>query len=158
MIRKVVLSTATAFAVAVLVAAAAQAGTIQVSGIQSAQRPDGSYLMSGSLIGTWWTTSFVVKGVEPSGGVQGSGTETFVGCLDRNADAVCGSGDLNGTIDFSFTFTGKYDRSFTNEIHGRCHHPIVGGTGDFAGVGGVLDFHDDPVTGCAAYNGHLTLS
>ena len=41
--------------------------------------------------------------------------------------------------------------------HGRCHHPITGGTGDFAGATGVLRFKDDPVAGCSYYSGHLTL-
>ncbi len=98
-----------------------------------------------------------MSGFEVSGGVQGGGTETFVGCLDANANGTCDTGDLAGTIDFEFTFTAKYDPSFTTELHGRCHHPIVGGTGDFAGVTGVLDFKDDPVTGCAYYRGHLDL-
>jgi hypothetical protein len=142
---------------AVALASGAQAGTMQIGGAQSAEQPDGSKLMSGSLIGVWWTTSFYVKGVEASGGVQGGGTEMFVGCLDANANGACNAGDPTGTIDLSFTFTAKYDPSFTTELHGRCHHPVVGGTGDFAGVTGVLDFKDDPVTGCADYRGHLDL-
>lgn len=154
--RKAVLAVATALVAAAL-AAAAHAGTTQVSGVQSAPQADGSYVMSGSLIGVWWTTSFGLKGIEPSGGVQGSGTETFIGCLDRNGSGTCDSGDLNGSIDFTFTFSAKYDPTFTTEKHGRCHHPVVGGTGDFAGVGGVLDFKDDPVTGCSSYRGHLDL-
>jgi hypothetical protein len=142
---------------AVALASAAQAGAIQVSGVQSAPQADGSNLMSGSLIGTWWTTSFFLQGFEPSGGIQGSGTETFVGCMDTNANGVCDVVDPTGTIDFSFTFTAKYDPSFTTELHGRCHHPVIGGTGGFAGVTGVLDYKDDPVTGCAYYRGHLDL-
>jgi hypothetical protein len=154
--RKALVIVVAALAVVAL-ASAAQAGTIQVSGVQSAPQPDGSYLMSGGLIGVWWTTSFFVKGFEPSGGVQGNGTETFAGCLDANADGTCNARDPIGTIDFSFTFTTKYDPSFTTELHGRCHHPVVDGTGDFAGVTGVLDFKDDPVTGCSYYRGHLDL-
>jgi hypothetical protein len=142
---------------AVVLGSAAQAGTIQVSGVQSASQPDGSKLMSGSLIGLWWTTSFYVSGFEASGTGRGGGTETFVGCLDANGSGTCDTGDATGTIDFAFTFTAKYDPSFTTELRGRCHHPVVGGTGDFAGVTGVLDFKDDPVTGCAYYRGHLDL-
>jgi hypothetical protein len=155
--RRAMLATATVLAAAAFAATAAQAGAIQVSGVQSAPQADGSYAMSGSLIGVWWTTSFVLQGIEPSGGVQGTGTETFVGCLDANGSGACDGVDPRGTIDFTFTFTGKYDPTFTTEIHGRCHHPVVGGTGGFAGVRGVLDFKDDPITGCSYYRGHLDL-
>jgi len=147
---------ATVLAAAVL-ASAAQAGTIQVGGVQSPPQADGSSLMSGSLIGVWWTTSFFVRQLEASGGIQGSGTETFVGCLDANGSGACDGGDPAGTIDFAFTYSVKYDPSFSAEKHGRCHHVVVGGTGGFAGVGGVLDFKDDPATGCAYYRGHLDL-
>ena len=41
------------------------------------------------------------------------------------------------------------------EVHGRCHHPFVGGDGGFAGVSGVLQMLDLP-NGCALYKGHLS--
>jgi hypothetical protein len=154
--RKAAILAATA-AAAVMLASTAQAGVIQVGGVQSPQHADGSYSMAGSLVGTWWPTSFDLQGFEPSGGIQGSGTEMFVGCLDVNGNAACDADDVSGTIDFSFTFSAKYDPTFTTELHGRCHHPVTGGTGGFAGVTGVLDFKDDPVTGCAYYRGHLAL-
>src|SRR4051794_17921349 len=134
-VRKVLTAIATAL-VAAAFAAAAQAGTIQVSGVQSPQQADGSYLMGGSLIGVWWTTSFYVREFEVSGGVQGSGTETFVGCLDANGDHACDLGDPSGTIDFAFTYSTKYDPSFSVEIHGRGHHAIVGGTGGITAARG----------------------
>jgi len=143
---------------AVALASTAQASSIKVSGVQSAQQADGSYLMTGSLIGVWWTTGFYVKGYQVSGGVQGGGTEMFAGCLDADSSGACGSGDPTGTIDFEFTFSSKYDPTFTTLLHGRCHHPVTGGTGDFAGVSGVLDFTDDPATGCSYYRGHLDLA
>jgi hypothetical protein len=154
--RKALAAVAIVLVVAGL-ASVAQAGTIQVSGVQSPQQADGSYLMGGSLIGVWWITSFYVRGWEVSGGVQGSGTETFVGCLDANGNATCDSGDAAGTIDFAFTYSAKYDPSFSVEVHGRCHHVVVGGTAGFSGVGGVLDFKDEPASGCAYYRGHLDL-
>ena len=33
-------------------------------------------------------------------------------------------------------------RPVTTELHGRCHHPIVGGDGVFAGARGELSFTD----------------
>ena len=62
---------------AMVLASAAQAGTIQVSGVQSASQPDGSKLMSGSLVGVWWTTSFYVSGFEPSGTGRGGGLRIY---------------------------------------------------------------------------------
>jgi hypothetical protein len=59
----------TALVVAAL-ASAAQAGKIQVSGVQSPQ-PDGSYLMNGSLIGVWSTTSVLREGIRAGGGRPG---------------------------------------------------------------------------------------
>jgi hypothetical protein len=49
------------------------------------------------------------------------------------------------------------DDTFAEEIHGRCHHPIVGGTGDFAGAKGVINFKDDVVNLKFDYKGHVSL-
>ena len=78
-----------------------------------------------------------------AGGFVASGTETFVGCL----------GTRCGRFFTTYTFTAKYVGDI--EVHGRCHHPIVGGEGDFADVSGVINMHDLP-NGCATYKGHLT--
>jgi hypothetical protein len=137
-------------------AAAAGAGTTQVDGVQTPIDPSaGTFAMTGSLIGLWTTTSFQLDGFTPSGVVLASGTEQFDGCFDSNANGACDGDDPQGSISFTFKLSAKYDPSFTVQQHGRCHHPVVGGTGDFAGVTGSLDFKDDPVTGCASYWGHL---
>jgi hypothetical protein len=142
----------------VVAAGAAAAGTIQVSGVQTPlDLAAGTSTMSGGLVGLWTTTSIQLDGYTPSGVVLASGTEEFDGCLDSNGSGACDNAERSGTISFSFTFTGKYDPATFAEQHGRCHHPITGGTGGFAGVEGVLEFRDDPVTGCAYYKGHLTL-
>jgi hypothetical protein len=131
-------------------------GAVKVSGLQTPIDADaGTYAMTGDLIGMWYTTSFDLLGFTPSGALRGAGTELFVGCHDANGDAVCGTGDPAGTISFSFTYTGRISTTTGALLHGRCHHPITGGTGDFAGVSGVLNFHDDPATGCSAYKGNL---
>ena len=75
--------------------------------------------------------------------------EIFVGCLN---------GTTCGTFETTYTFTGKYvDVTFAQEIHGRCEHSIVGGTGGFAGAKGVLTFKDDVVNLNFAYRGHISL-
>ena len=64
-----------------------------------------------------------------------------------------------GTFETTYTFTAKYvDDTFAQEIHGRCHHPIVAGTGDFAGIKGVIDFKDDVVNLKFDYKGHISLA
>ncbi len=49
------------------------------------------------------------------------------------------------------------DDTFAEEIHGRCEHRIVGGTGDFAGKKGVILFKDDVVNLKFDYRGHISL-
>lgn len=102
---------------------------------------DGGYAMTGALVGCWWIDTFVPKGAEDKSHYRATGTEHFTGCL----------GDVCGTFYTTFSFTAKTDGPYLTspEIHGRCHHPITGGTGDFAGIGGELSFHDvltDPPT------------
>jgi len=41
-------------------------------------------------------------------------------------------------------------------IHGRCQHPIIAGTGDFAGASGVITFKDDVTNGTSLYRGPVT--
>jgi len=151
----------------VAAAAAASAGTTQVSGVQSA--PVGvsdpcfdasalaSYAMEGSLVGCWRLDTFDLRGAgQPSGTLQATGQEHFVGCVDLNGDHVCGGGDPQGTLMFTYIFTGK--EGTLAEIHGRCHHVVVAGTGAFAGASGVISFHDDVATATAPYRGHVTLT
>ena len=140
----------------------ASAGTTQVSGIgvfnNACQPPAGSLPadlgdyppidLSGSLDGCWYT--YVSKSqFNPGGTYQEKGTEIFVGCLN---------GTTCGTFETTYTFTGKYvDVTFAQEIHGRCEHSIVGGTGGFAGAKGVILFKDDVVNLKFDYRGHISL-
>jgi hypothetical protein len=139
------------------------AGTTQVSGIGAfnvdcqppvgtAPANPGDYppidLDDGSLDGCWYTYVDSAR-INPSGTYVERGTEVFVGCLD---------GTSCGTFETTYTFTAKYtDDTFAEEIHGRCHHPIVGGTGDFAGATGVVLFKDDVVNLLYHYRGHIRL-
>ena len=80
----------------------------------------------------------------------------FAGCLDADGDGKCTSKDPNGTLYFTYTFTGQF-RAVPpfNEIRGRCHHPIVGGDKAFANATGVLNFKDDVANGTSRYMGHI---
>ncbi len=111
-----------------------------------------STTMDGGLVGCWYGDTFVLTGEHPSGTITASGTEHFVGCLDMDGDGTCGGADPTGTFSTTYTFTAKYDVSGA-EIHGRCNHPIVSGTGGFEGVTGVVEFTDDVSTGISYYKG-----
>ena len=126
---------------------AAAAGATVVSGAQSApvtscggQTSLATFVMSGDLVGCWYTDTASPRSLSKNGGVF-TGTEHFVGCIDANHDGSCGGADPTGTWHTTFTFSAKFDAA-GNEIHGRCHHPIVSGTGAFAHVSGVISFHD----------------
>ncbi|GAB3368903.1 hypothetical protein GCM10027431_15150 [Lysobacter rhizosphaerae] len=152
--------TATVFAVLLM---PASAGTTQVSGIGvfnvSCQPPAGSppanlgdyppIDLSGSLDGCWYTYVSASK-FNPSGTYIEQGTELFVGCLN---------GTTCGTFETTYTFTGKYtDDTFAEEIHGRCEHAVVGGTGDFADAKGAIKFKDDVVNLKFDYRGHISVA
>jgi hypothetical protein len=108
--------------------------------------------MTGSLEGCWYTK--VTTSKETPGGVYlESGEEVFVGSLD---------GGPGGTFATTYAFESKWDPDVSSgvELHGRCQHPLVkgSGTGAFEGATGRLDFKDiigDPVT--YVYRGHISL-
>ena len=165
LILRIPLAVALAAASCCLVAAPASASENQVSGIQSTATASvcgepslGSYTMTGGLIGCWYTDTFNPKksNASASGKYQViyTGTEHFTGCLDSDRDGGC-SGDPTGTFYTTFTFTAQYDALTLEEIRGRCHHPIVSGTGDFAGATGVINFKDDISNGTSPYMGHV---
>ena len=109
-------------------------------------------LMSGSLDGCLYTKVITPKET-PSGVYLESGEEVFVGSLD--------SGPV-GTFTTTYKFESKFDPDVSTgvEVHGRCQHPIVegSGTGGLEGATGRLDFKDiigNPVT--YVYRGHIVL-
>jgi hypothetical protein len=134
-----------------------------VGGGNTLDPTDDVYSMDGygggrpGLVGYWYTRSFVLGVVTPSGVLTSTGTEEFVGCLDANGNRSCDGGEPAGTIGFAYEFSGKFDFATGGEDHARCHHAITGGTDGFAGVTGVLRIKDDPNAGCAFYSGHLGL-
>lgn len=151
--------------------AASAAGVTQVDGIQTLvslgdpfDPVDDVYWMDGygdgrpALIGYWYTRSSVLGVATPSGVFTSTGTEEFVGCLDANGNGACDPAEAEGTIGFAFNASVKFDLVTFAQYHGRCYHPITGGTGGFADVAGVLRFKDDPEEGCSFYSGHLTLA
>jgi hypothetical protein len=128
-------------------------GTFVPEGAPECRELDDLYTirMTGSLEGCWYTTVLNVVQDTSSGIYQERGEETFIGCLVENGLALA-----CGTFDTTYHFTAKYAPD-GSELHGRCHHPIVDGTGDFADATGRVDFKDDVVTGEFDYRGHIKL-
>ena len=108
-------------------------------------------VLTGSLEGCWYTK--VERATDhgaPSGTYLESGREVFVGSLDGGPD---------GLFTTSYKFESKWDPDVSSgaEVHGRCQHPIVEGSGrgGFDGVTGRLDFKDIVADGSYVYRGHL---
>ena len=121
--------------------------TIQVRGDQLPLDPDGAaYRMRGDLIGRWAvfkTAPWYSIPEEPSTVVQ-IGKEHFMGCVDRNRNRRCDSGDTSGELLFDYRIWMRYEPATGRVIKGNCLHPITSGAGDFAGAGGVLTMHEVP--------------
>lgn len=114
---------------------------------------DFTQVITGSLDGCWYTNIETTRnnGV-PSGVYQETGREIFVGSLD---------GGPVGTFTTTYRFESKWDPDVAtgSEVHGRCQHPIVAGsgTGGLQHVTGRVDFKDEVTTGQFFYRGHLML-
>jgi hypothetical protein len=145
---------------ALLAGSASAKTTYTLSGKQVVvNEDDGISKMRGSLIGLWTTTSFQVAPIPQSPYFHGTGTEEFRGCLNRGRDRSC-KGDPRGTLSFTFEYWALFrSEDPSSLVWGGCWHPVVGGTGDFAGANGVLMFVDTPRKDGVktAYIGNLTL-
>src|SRR5215211_1344868 len=115
---------------------------------------DFTQVMTGSLDGCWYTNIETTKdNGAPSGVYIESGKEIFVGSLN---------GGPLGTFSTTYKFESKWDPDVStgSEVHGRCQHPIVegSGTGGFEGATGRVDFKDIIEEGNFDYRGHISLS
>lgn len=124
-------------------AGAADAATYRVAGEQVAIDVEaGKYKMLGGLRGQWTFTAFDDLATSPYHEAQG--TEQFKGCIDRRRDRSC-KGDPSGTLSFTFHYWAVFGSADPESlIWGSCWHPVVAGTGDFAGAQGVLTMVDSP--------------
>jgi hypothetical protein len=137
------------------------AGPITVKGIQTAvNESQGKYAMQGDLVGKWNTTAFTTNYAGPDGQFVGSGKELFTGCRDADRSGGCDAGEPAGTIRFSFVYWATYDPKTKALVKGQCVHPVLGGTGAFTGVKGVIHMKDSPAPGGArtTYTGTLLYS
>ena len=99
--------------------------------------------IEGDLTGCWYTLVLDFNET-PSGAYSETGLEVFV------AD------DTDDMFWTTYDFHGKFDAE-GNEIHGRCQHLVVDGTGMFEDATGRLDFKDDVDAGINYYRGHMKL-
>ena len=98
--------------------------------------------MAGGLVGSWAITSF--KELKNKGVVfKAKGTESFNGCMDLGHDGSC-TGDPSGTMDFTFKYWAKLSPDDKVQL-GTSGHPVVSGTGGFAGATGFLMLVDTPI-------------
>jgi hypothetical protein len=104
--------------------------------------PAPAYAVTGDLTGCW----YILTGdpvVDSAGDTHVMvGTEQFHGCLGTRC------GDFFTIYKFTYKITDGV------ESHGRCHHPITGGTGGFEGARGEIDMKDLP-NGCSTYRGTI---
>ena len=151
-----------------LSSAPASAATNQISGVAVFDKPPGvcppppvpvgyrdfTQVMTGSLEGCWYTHILTTHdNGAPSGVYIESGEEIFVGSLNGGPD---------GTFTTTYQFESKWDPDVKtgSEVHGRCQHPIVAGsgTGGFEGATGRVDFKDHVTTGEFFYRGHIEVA
>jgi hypothetical protein len=156
--RVVRMALAAACVIALVAAVPAAGKTYRVSGQQITVDADaGISKMRGGLLGDWRGTSFEELGTTPY--YHARGTELFKGCIDRRRDRSC-KGDPSGTLDLTFEYWALFaSPDPASLVWGACFHPIVSGTGDFAGAQGVVQMLDTPSrTGVRTdYIGNLTL-
>lgn len=153
------MATVAAAASVILVAPATAApdGTTSISGVANwaeecgGQTSDWTLVLDGDLTGCLYTTIETAEEL-PGGVYVESGTEVIVGCLNVNGDRACGSFTTTYTFYGEFADTGQ-------QVFGKCHHPIVAGSGSgaLAGITGRLGFSDNVDTGEAVYTGFVNL-
>jgi hypothetical protein len=138
-VRSAGISLAAALLLAAMLAATASAGgrgatTVRGTQLAAGTCENGGYAMTDSLVGCWWIDTFETKSDLDKAHYRATGTEHFEGCLG----AVC------GTLTTTYSFTARTDGPWPTsaELHGRCHHPVTGGTDGFAGATGEISFHD----------------
>ena len=126
-------------------AAAGAAPPVTVKGTQTVvNESKGKYTVQGDLLGTWNITAFTTHYQGSEGQFVGSGKELFAGCRDVDRSGACDTGEPKGTIRFTFIYWATLDPKTQALVKGQCVHPVLGGTGAFAGVKGIIHMTDSP--------------
>lgn len=101
----------------------------------------GTLRLEGGLRGTLYTTALTILLESPGMDVQ-QGTERIEGCLDRNRNGRCGPREPSGKLFTEYVYWATFDPATGRLLQGQCAHPIVRGTGDFAGTRGLIHMVD----------------
>jgi hypothetical protein len=104
----------------------------------------GTLSLDGGLLGTLYTTEFEVVLESPAMDVQ-KGREHFVGCIDSDGNGKCGTNEPTGEFRTEYVYWATFDTKAGRLLGGECAHPIISGTGDFAGMGGLINMFDRQV-------------
>jgi hypothetical protein len=139
---------------------AGEARTLHVRGtLRPVNVDEGVYTVHGSLLGQWTTPTFTYIYNTPALAIA-KGTEKFSGCVDRNRNKRCEPREPSGELNFEFIQWTRSNPDTGAFIIGRCVHPIMGGTKDFAGARGLLTMKDLPVGNRirTTYQGDLVLN
>ncbi|HZD52715.1 MAG TPA: hypothetical protein VE175_06680 [Woeseiaceae bacterium] len=147
-------------------------GSIQISGTgrvdtfpptECTNAPPGfedfTVVLEGDLMGCLYTAVASPFEYTPSNVYDERGRESIEACLDLNRDLVCDG--PSGTFQTNYYFISKWEGVpfFSEEIFGRCEHPIVWGlgTGLFSDATGRLKFRDDVIELDFDWKGHIKL-
>ena len=142
-------------------AAAGAAPPVTVKGTQTVvNESKGRYTAQGDILGTWNITAFTTHYQGSEGQFVGSGKELFAGCRDVDRSGACDTGEPKGTIRFTFIYWATLDPKTQSLVKGQCVHPVLGGTGAFAGVKGIIHMTDSPTSSGVrtSYTGTLRYS
>ena len=93
-----------------VIAAEAAAAPIHARGTQTViDETAGTFAMHGTLVGTWFTTSFVPTYDSPTL-FAAKGTERFVGCVDTNRNKTCNASEPQGSDALRLHLLGELQR------------------------------------------------
>ena len=128
-------------AAAMAIAVATPAGAIGVKGHQKPVGPS-KYRMTGDLRGKWRVTALPRSVDEP--GVPGQRQGALQRLPRPRPRSLLFRQSASGKLFFTFRYWAIFDEGDTPEL-GTCAHPVVGGTGSFAGATGFLMMVDTPI-------------
>lgn len=117
----------------------------------------GTYKVTGTLKGTWYTLTADTYHQSKAMIIQ-EGIERFEGCIDVNRDGRC---DRKGAFGTEYIYWATFDPGTARLIKGECIHPITAGIKGFSGARGFLNVTDKPVGAdgvVSTYVGELELN
>jgi hypothetical protein len=117
----------------------------------------GTYRVTGTLKGTWYTLTADTYYQSKSMIIQ-EGLERFEGCIDVDRDGRC---DRDGAFGTDYIYWATFNPRTDRLIKGECIHPVIAGLDGFSGTRGFLNVTDRPVGAngvVSAYQGELVLN